>query len=313
MLHGEKNTDDRRMTRVKIDGLETWVTAFLRDVKTRGLSEFTAEFYRSQLAIFAKYCKGEGITEVLTITPDLLRGFLLMLETSGRNEGGRHAAFRAVRAFMRWYEFETEPEAWTNPVRKVKPPKVAHEPIKGVPLDHIKAMLETCGDDFTGIRDKAILFCLLDTGARAREFLSLNLDDVDFISGAVDIRKGKGKKSRTVFIGKRTRKALRAYVKQRIDNDPALWVTKDGGGRLAVPSLRQILTRRADLANIPIPSPHDFRRSFTLALLRAGVDIFSIQKLTGHAGLDVLRLYLAQDTEDARQAHERGSPVDGML
>ncbi len=313
MPNGDKNTFDRHMTRAKVDGLEMWVNAFLRDAKTRGLSEFTLEFYRAQLAVFARYCTGEDVTEVLTITPDLLRGFLLLLEANGRNEGGRHAAFRAVRAFLRWYEVETEPEDWTNPIRKVKPPKVAHEPIKGVPLDHIKAMLETCGDDFTGIRDKAILFCLLDTGARAREFLSLDLDDVDFVSGAVDIRKGKGKKSRTVFVGKRSRKALRAYVKRRTDNDPALWVTKDGGGRLAIPSLRQILVRHAELANVPIPSPHDFRRSFTLTLLRAHVDIFSIQKLTGHAGLDVLRLYLAQDTEDARQAHERGSPVDGML
>ncbi len=105
------------MTREKIDGLETWVTAFLRDCKIRGLSAFTVEFYRAQLQIFTVYCKGEGVTEVLTLTPDLLRGFLLLLETQGRNEGGRHAAFRAVRAFLRWYEVETEPEAWTISTR----------------------------------------------------------------------------------------------------------------------------------------------------------------------------------------------------
>jgi site-specific recombinase XerD len=157
------------------------------------------------------------------------------------------------------------------------------------------------------------LLCLLDTGARAREFLALNLGDVDFVSGAVDIRKGKGNKSRTVFIGKKSRKALRAYIRIRTDADPALWVTKNGGGRLAIPSLRQVLTRHAELAGVPMASAHDFRRSFALALLRAHVDVFSIQKLMGHTTLDVLKRYLAQDTEDARIAHERGSPVDGML
>ncbi|MDP1715980.1 MAG: tyrosine-type recombinase/integrase [Anaerolineales bacterium] len=309
----EQKTSNQHMTREKIDGLETWVTAFLRDCKTRGLSAFTVEFYRAQLQIFAVYCKGEDVTAVLDLTPDMLRGFLLMLETKGHNAGGRHAAYRAVRVFLRWYEVETEPEAWVNPVRKVKPPKVTHELIKGVPAEDIKAMLETCGDNFTGVRDRALLLCLLDTGARAREFLSLNLDDVDFVSGAVDIRKGKGNKSRTVFIGKKSRKALRAYIRLRTDKEPCLWVTFNGGGRLAVNSLRQVLVRHAELAGMPVASAHKFRRSFALALLRAKVDIFSIQKLMGHAGLDVLRLYLAQNTDDVREAHERGSPVDGLL
>jgi site-specific recombinase XerD len=313
MLEKDEKTDNKRMTREKIDGLETWVTAFLRDCKTRGLSAFTVEFYRAQLHTFTTYCKAQSVTEVLHLTPDMLRGFMLDLETKGRNAGGRHAAFRAVRVFLRWYETETEPEDWANPIHKVKPPKVAHEPIKGVPTVDIKAMLETCGGNFTGIRDKAILLCLLDSGARAREFLALNISDVDFVSGSVDIRKGKGGKSRTVFVGKKSRKALRAYIRVRGDNDPALWVTKDNGTRLAVPSLRQLLTRRADLAGVPVPSPHDFRRAFALALLRAHVDVYSIQKLMGHTTLDVLKRYLAQNDEDTRNAHERGSPVDGML
>lgn len=313
MLDHDQKTDDRRMTREKIDGLETWVTAFLRDCKTRGLSAFTVEYYRAQLHKFTTYCKAQSVNEVMQITADLIRGFMLELETNGQNAGGRHAAFRSVRVFMRWYESEAEPEGWANPIKKVKAPKVTSEPIKGVPTEDVKAMLETCGGNFTGVRDKAILLCLLDSGARAREFLALNISDVDFVSGAVDIRKGKGGKSRTVFVGKKSRKALRAYIRLRGDVDPALWVTKDNGTRLAVPSLRQLLTRRAELAGVAMASAHDFRRSFALALLRAGVDIFSIQKLMGHAGLDVLRRYLAQNDEDARIAHDKGSPVDGVL
>jgi site-specific recombinase XerD len=313
MRDHDTKAGQKDMTLVKIDGLETWVTAFLRDCKTHGLSAYTVEFYRAQLDIFLTYCKAQNVTEVTSVTPDLLRGFLLALEAKGRNAGGRHAAFRAVRAFLRWYEAEAEPEGWVNPIRKVKPPKVTNEPIKGVTTEDIKAMLETCGGDFIGIRDRALLLCLLDTGARAAEFMALNISDVDFVSGAVDIRKGKGGKSRTVFIGRKSRKALRAYIRARTDNESALWVTKSGGGRLAVKSLRQVLVRRADLAGVPVPSPHDFRRAFALALLRAHVDIFSIQKLMGHAGLDVLRRYLAQNTDDVREAHERGSPVDGLL
>ena len=49
MLDNGKKTSNRYMIREEIDGLGTWVTAFLRDCKTRGLSAFTVEFYRAQL------------------------------------------------------------------------------------------------------------------------------------------------------------------------------------------------------------------------------------------------------------------------
>ncbi|MCZ2121831.1 MAG: tyrosine-type recombinase/integrase [Anaerolineales bacterium] len=300
------------MTRKNFDGLETWVNAFIRDRQTSGLSDFTIEYYRSQLRFFAEYCLAKNVHEVTNLTPDLLRSFMLDLETRGRNAGGRHAAFRSIRAFLLWYESESEPESWINPIRKVKPPKVISEPIKGVTGEEVKAMLETCADNYTGIRDRALLLCLLDTGARAREFLAININDVDFISGAIDIHKGKGGKSRTVFIGKKSRKALRAYMRLRSDDNPALWATKDGG-RLAIPSLRQVLTRHAEMAGIPVPSAHDFRRSFALMMLRAKVDIFSLQKLMGHSDLETLKRYLALVDDDIREAYERNSPVDGLL
>ena len=70
-----------------------------------------------------------------------------------------------------------------------------------------------------------------------------------------------------------------------------------------------ILTRRAKLADVKAPSLHSFRRAFAINMLRAGVDVFSLQKLMGHADLQVLRRYLEQTTEDISQVHRMGSPV----
>lgn len=55
---------------------------------------------------------------------------------------------------------------------------------------------------------------------------------------------------------------------------------------------------------------HHFRRAFALECLRNGMAVYSLQKLMGHADLQVLRRYLAQTTEDILQAHQVGSPVD---
>lgn len=296
----------------KFDNLETWINAFLRDCRTRKLSPFTVEFYRAQLATFSAFCITQKVTEVTQITADLIRDYLDLLESTGHNGGGRHAKFRALRTFIHWWADEVEPENWKNPLLKVKPPKLKTDPIPGVPVDDVKAMIATCGADFFGVRDKAILFCLLDSGARVGEFTALNCDDIDPTDGAVIIHKGKGNKGRTVFLGKKARRALRAYLKLRSDDSPALWVTKDGE-RLRIGSLQDVLKRRAILAGVPVASPHDYRRSFALNMLRAGVDIYNLAKLMGHYDISVLRHYLALVEDDIRAAHEKGSPVDRLL
>ena len=90
------------MIRQKVEGLKTWIEAFLRDCRVRELSPFTIEFYRSQLAAFERFARAHAVTQVTQITPDLIRAYLLQLAATGHNPGGRHAKYRAVRAFLNW-------------------------------------------------------------------------------------------------------------------------------------------------------------------------------------------------------------------
>jgi len=295
------------------DYLLTWMDAFLVDRKSGGLAGGTLRFYHIKLKLFSDFCDAQAITQIGQITPTLIRQYLLYLEGSGHNAGGRHAAFRTLRTFLYWYEDETEPEGWTNPVRKVKAPKVPTEPLEPVPFENVTQMVKACErGKFAGDRDAAILLCLLDTGARASEFLDINLDDINQARGDILIRRGKGRKPRTVYIGKQSRRALRRYLKHRNDCNPALWITppRFGSERLGYDSLRAILSRRAADAHIDKPSSHDFRRAFALSMLRNGTDIFTLAKLMGHEGITVLQRYLKQTNQDTEQAHRRAGPVD---
>jgi len=90
-----------------------------------------------------------------------------------------------------------------------------------VSIETIKAMLETCKrGKLSDARDKASLLVLLDTGMRLAEFLSLNMEDVDPITGTIPIRSGKGRKPRNVYLGDKSRQVLRRYVKERKDYKP---------------------------------------------------------------------------------------------
>jgi integrase/recombinase XerD len=295
------------------DYLLNWLEAFLIDRKAAGVAAGTLRFYRQKIKLFSDYCDGQAVKQIGQINPSFLRQFLLYLEESGHNAGGRHAAFRTIRAFFLWYEDEVEPQGWSNPIRKVKAPRVPVEPLEPVAFETVTQMIKACPHDtFTGDRDAAILLCLLDTGARASEFLSVNLDDINQARGDILIRQGKGRKPRTVYIGKQSKRALRRYLKNRRDNSAALWVThpRFGSERLSYEGLREVLTRRAQGAGVEEPALHDFRRAFALSMLRNRTDIFTLAKLMGHEGISVLQRYLKQTNLDTEEAHRRAGPVD---
>jgi integrase/recombinase XerD len=291
--------------------LFTWVEAFLIDRKAQNLSTGTLKFYQNKLKLFLNYCEAQVISDITQINPNYLRQFLLYLEETGHNPGGIHAIYRSIKAFLKWYENEVEIENWKNPINKVKAPKVPIEPLDPVELSDVSTMITTCQKNtFTGERDKAILLALLDTGARAQEFLDMNLDDINLIAGEILIRQGKGRKPRMVYLGKKSRKAVRSYLKKRNDYEKALWVRDDGEGRLSYDGLRAIIVRRSKLASISTPSLHSFRRAFAINMLRSGVNVYSLQALMGHSGLQVLHRYLKQTKEDLQIDHSKGSPVD---
>jgi site-specific recombinase XerD len=300
-------------TGVVDDSLLTWMEGFLNDRKAQGMANGTLRFYSQKLKLFLDYCQAHAVERIGQITAVFIRQFLLYLEESNHNPGGIHAAFRALRAFLNWFEAEAEPEGWSNPIHKVKAPKVPIEPLEPVSQETIACMIKICErGTFTGDRDVAILFCLLDTGARATEFLDIDLEDLNQASGTILIRKGKGSKPREVYLGRLSRRVLRKYLKHRADDSPALWVThpRVGSERLGYGGFRAIIHRRSVEAKVEEPSLHDFRRAFALAMLRNGTDVYTLAKLMGHEGITVLQRYLKQTYQDTEAAHRQAGPVD---
>jgi site-specific recombinase XerD len=291
--------------------LEEAVRAFLTDRRASGKSPKTVVFYTAMLKHFSDYCASMSLPLVQDVTPDFLRGFILAYGDT-HTPGGTHGVYRTIKAFLNWLEAEeVMPDGWKNPIHKVQAPRKSQELLEPVSLDDVSLLVAACKGGNRAERDKAIFLTLLDTGARAGELCALDLADVEFASGTVTVKHGKGDKSRTVFIGRKTRRAVRAYLKTRTDNNPALFVNQFGE-RLNYTGLRELLRRRAKDAGIPHVTLHAFRRAFAINMLRNGADIFSLQRLLGHADLSVLRRYLAQTDGDLQAAHHKASPVEKL-
>lgn len=279
------------------------VQSFITDCQARNLSPRTIGIYATQLNALTAWLSGRDVTA------DTLRAYLVHLQRT-HNPGGVHQAFRVIKTFTRWCLAEGVTDQ--NPMARIKPPRIHNNPLPPVPLPDLAAMLKTCNQTPVGVRDRAILLCLLDTGCRASEFVALDIADLDAATGAVLVRSGKGGKRRTVFLGAKSRRAIGRYLRVRGDNPGALWQT-DERTRLTYAGLRQIVRRRAVAAGVPVPALHSFRRAFALLCLRNGIDVYSLQRIMGHADLSVLRRYLAQTEHDLAEAHRKAGPVDRLL
>lgn len=304
---------NQRIRLISSPALDTDIRDFLIDRQARGLSPRTVCWYDEKLRVVQRILASYGVEQVEAIRSTTVRQLLLELGQT-HNQGGVHGFYRALRAFLNWWETETEPQGWTNPMRKVQPPRVDLPPLEPVSLDDLRAMLATCDKSFYGARDRALLLFLLDSGCRRAEFQALDVGHVNLATGAVLILRGKGGKARTTFIGAKTRRALLRYLRLRpnVAETEPLWATVEGS-RLSYQGLREVLRRRAGRADVPEPSLHAFRRGFAIAALRNGADLITLQRLLGHASLAVLSRYLRQVNDDLQAAHEKVGPVDHLL
>jgi len=286
-----KNHEQTILEIAQGDYIAITAESFLIDRQAGEFSKKSLKFYKQFLKFFFEHCDANSLKQIREVTPDFLRRYILGFSETHN------------------------PADWKNPMQKVKAPKVNIDPLEPISLEDVRKLIDICQPgSFTGERDKSIFLFLLDIGARAQEVCNTNINDIDLNAGSVMIRYGKGGKSRMVFMGRKTRRTLRSYLRTRKDRSPALFISRKDGERLAYDGLPQLLDRRAALAK-PEKKPvlHGFRRAFALNMLRSGVDIFTWQKLMGLADLQVLRRYLAQNDQDNLLAHMKGGPVDKNL
>jgi site-specific recombinase XerD len=174
----------------------------------------------------------------------------------------------------------------------------------------LSALFAACRQDETpaGRRDAAVLALLYGAGLRRAEVVALDLDAYTPAAGELVVR-GKGNKERLIPITNGTADALDAWLQVRGAEPGPLVMPVNKGGRILIRRMTPqavlvALQKRAGEAKIAHLSPHDLRRSFGTHLLDAGADVFSVQKLMGHANVQTTQRYDRRDERAKRQAVE---------
>ncbi|MCX6054882.1 MAG: tyrosine-type recombinase/integrase [Chloroflexi bacterium] len=291
------------------DKISDVIATFIEVKKTENKSPNTILFYTRECNYFNNWISQIPITTIDQITPDYIRGYLDYLKIK-RNAGGIHAAYRSIKSLCYFYDFEYEPDNWKNPIKKVKIPNPKIQPLPGIPKKDVDTLIDISKNCRCGIRDRAILNCLSSSGCRASELLTLNIDDINLITGTTKVRHGKGDKYRITFIDRESRRALRKYLSTReYDNFDPLFLNEEGT-RLTISGLRHLVLKHCDSAGIKKYGLHDFRRYFALNLYRNHVSVFEISLLLGHSSVEITKKYLDIGEQDLKQAYLLGNPFD---
>lgn len=269
----------------------------------------TVQTYRNTLTTFLDYLAGCDVTHPELITATHIRRFFVHLE--GRELAGatiqKHA--RSVKAFCNFLVREEVLD--DSPMRKVAMPKADKQVKKPFTTGDIAALLDACDAGLYRWRDRAIVLCLLDTGLRVSEFVSLKVGDVDR-SGMIKVM-GKGRKERYVRVGTSARKTLLRYLSERGEAGPdePLWMGHQGP--LTLSGIEKLMQRLGRRAGVSPSNPHRFRRTFATWSAAAGIDAHSLRFLLGHESLEIARRYVEMAKADIEEAHKRTSPVDNFL
>ncbi|MCC6190919.1 MAG: tyrosine-type recombinase/integrase [Anaerolineales bacterium] len=301
-----------------------------------GRSPRTIVGYRHDLREWLAYA---GDKKVETVDAQELRAFLNYLRTDYKPR--RFSAelpslspktirnfWVTLSAFFTWLKEEFD---HPSPMENVPAPRFAKPEVEPFQQEEIRALLKACEfkreaqTDFrrrftmrraTAQRDQAIILMLLDTGLRSSELCALNMGDVDLKSGKVVVRHGptggaKGGKGRIVYLGKSAHRSVWRYTVTREDKgDESAPLFTAGNRHLTRDSLRQLIAHLGEAAQVKKCHPHRFRHTFAIAYLRAGGDLFTLQRLLGHSSLDMVQHYARVAQVDIEQAHRRASPAD---
>ena len=198
--------------------IRLFIIQFLSNEK--GLSENTILAYRDALKLLLKYCADYlniKIDKLLCdqIDEKIVRKFLDYLEQErGCTSNTRNARLAALKTFF-YYLGREVPECLevSHRINAIPQKKIPHTTAEYPEPDELKSIIDSIDTSSrNGIRDKALLMLMYNTGARVQEIVDIKLDDLRLDAASQVKLTGKGKKERACPLWEDTIKALKDYI-----------------------------------------------------------------------------------------------------
>ena len=280
----------------KDDDSQELINTFIAAKRIEGCSEKTLRYYQSTIDTMILRI-GKSVRRILT---EDLRSYLT--EYQNENQSSRVTIDnirRILSSFFSW--LEEEDYILKSPVRRIHKVKTASNIKETYSDESLELMRDNCSEK----RDLAMIDMLASTGMRVGEMVLLNREDIDFNERECIVF-GKGDKERVVYFDARTKIHLQDYLKSRIDDNPALFVTlKSPYNRMNIGGIEVRLRQLGKQLGLQKVHPHKFRRTLATMAIDKGMPIEQLQRLLGHKKIDTTLQYAMVKQSNVKIAHRK--------
>jgi integrase/recombinase XerC len=225
-----------------------------------------------------------------------------------------HSAARSAQAFCNWLVRQGYLER--TPFVKGTIPKVGYHPIQIVEPEAIERLAHACGPsgevmDHATVRNRALLWLLLDTGLLLSEVCTFRLRDLDRGSGRLTITESE-LKERQIPLGENSFRFLLEYLDQsrltrgeHLADEVPLFLSETGQPLTpnAITLLLVRLSQRAGMAGKGVTASR-LRDPFAVRYLQQGGHPHTLQKLLGLSSRAALKRY-----QEAARAHPHSTQM----
>ena len=194
-----------------------------------------------------------------------------------------------------------------DPTKNMKYKKKSYR-IKNYEECNIKKFLEGFDQTtFAGFRSYVMVLLIIDSGIRPSEIVQIKETDIDIDSLTITLRAEitKSRKRRVIpispFVLDKIRE-LKSYELPQWGNEYLF--CSSSGKPITATALRRECLINSYKTGVSL-TPYDFRHIFATTYVRNGGDVFTLQRILGHASPRMTMIYVNLNVDDLIKAHKR--------
>lgn len=282
-------------------------------LKEKNYSKLTALAYGNDLQFFQKFLETNfDATPLEEVSYTLIRSWIVSMVDAEMSNTSVNRKIASLKAFYKFL-LKTKQIA-INPLSKhkaLKTPKKIQIPFSEEELNKVLTQIQY-KEGFDGLRDKLIIDLFYTTGIRRSELISLQVANVDLVTGVIKVV-GKRNKERIIPLLPVIVREIKMYLTERkqlplIKDESNLILLSNGNKTNETFVYRLINDYFSNVSEKVKKSPHMLRHTFATHMLNHGADLNSIKELLGHSSLASTQVYTHSSLAELKNVYKTAHP-----
>jgi len=258
--------------------------------ENKNLSTNTLQSYKKDVEQYIKYMQDIDCDVLKSTTKSIVVTYMLYLKRGAKKATTISRKLASIRSF---YHYLLERNMIDkDPTACLEAPKVRRKKPEILTQSEIDNLLNQpeCTNK-RGLRDKAMLELICETGIRVSELTALNLQDINWDKKTITCENSYGK--RELRVNSDTLECLNDYIKaSHHDSSQSALFLNFYGRRMTRQGFWKIVKFYKNKAQIDKEiTPHTLRHSFAVKLVKNGTNLEEIKFRLGHKDMTATNMY----------------------